>query len=77
MIECRGLTKDFGDTRVVDGVTFEVAAGETLVLIGASGSGKSTTLKMIEWPTSCVHRVVKRSESRACFVGRTRGERLR
>ena len=33
--------------RIVDDVDFEVARGETLVLIGASGSGKTTTLKML------------------------------
>jgi len=47
MIECRGLTKRFEDLTVVDALDFDVAAGELLVLIGASGSGKSTTLKMI------------------------------
>ncbi|HIE62616.1 MAG TPA: ABC transporter ATP-binding protein [Microbacterium sp.] len=47
MIECRGLTKCYGDSRVVDGVDLEVAKGEVLVLIGASGSGKTTTLKML------------------------------
>lgn len=47
MIECRGLTKLFGESRVVDGVDFDVAEAELLVLIGASGSGKTTTLKML------------------------------
>ena len=47
MIECRGLTKRYGATRVVDAVNFAVGEGEMLVLIGASGSGKTTILKML------------------------------
>lgn len=47
MIECSGLTKRFGDSCVVDAVDFTVAEGEIFVLIGASGSGKTTTLKML------------------------------
>lgn len=41
--------------RAVDGVSFEVGEGETVALMGANGSGKSTTLKMIsgvQQPTS-------------------------
>ncbi len=41
------IVKDFGQTRAVDHVSFDVAAAEFVVLLGASGSGKSTTLNLI------------------------------
>jgi osmoprotectant transport system ATP-binding protein len=47
MIEVEGLTKRYGTKVVVDDVSFSVRAGELLVLIGRSGSGKTTTLKML------------------------------
>jgi osmoprotectant transport system ATP-binding protein len=47
MIEIAGLTRRFGDVTAVDGLTLTVADGELLVLLGGSGSGKTTTLKMI------------------------------
>jgi osmoprotectant transport system ATP-binding protein len=47
MIEVAGLTKTFGARTAVRGVSFRVAPGELLVLVGGSGSGKTTTLKMI------------------------------
>jgi osmoprotectant transport system ATP-binding protein len=47
MIELRRLTKRYGDTIVVRGLSLTVASGELLVLLGGSGSGKTTTLKMI------------------------------
>ncbi len=42
-----GLTKLFGTTRAVDGVTLRIAAGEMVALLGPSGCGKTTTLRMI------------------------------
>lgn len=47
MIDIRQLTKQFGPHTAVDGVSLRVARGETLVLLGTSGCGKTTTLKMI------------------------------
>lgn len=46
-IETRGLTKDFGDLRAVDDVSFGVAAGEIFGLLGPNGAGKTTTLRML------------------------------
>jgi len=43
----RGLSKSFGDHRVLDGVDLEVRRGETLVILGGSGSGKSTLLRCL------------------------------
>jgi osmoprotectant transport system ATP-binding protein len=47
MIEVRDLTKRFGRVPAVSALSFSVSAGELLVLVGGSGSGKTTTLKMI------------------------------
>lgn len=43
----RHLTKQFGDEQVLDDVSFSIANGESLVLLGHSGGGKSTTLRLI------------------------------
>ena len=42
-----GLSKHFGKTSVLENITFDVAEGEVLVLLGASGSGKTTILRVI------------------------------
>ncbi|EGW41612.1 amino acid ABC transporter ATP-binding protein [Desulfosporosinus sp. OT] len=47
MIDVNGLIKDFGKTRVIDGINATVSSGEVVVLIGASGSGKSTFLRCL------------------------------
>lgn len=46
-IELRGIRKAFGERMVLDGVSLEVREGETVVVIGFSGAGKSVLLKTI------------------------------
>lgn len=46
-IEVKNLVKIYDDKRVIDNVSFNVENGETLAIVGFSGSGKSTILKMI------------------------------
>jgi phospholipid/cholesterol/gamma-HCH transport system ATP-binding protein len=45
MIEVKDLKKSFGSHKVLDGVTFSIAKGDSLVIIGRSGCGKSVLLK--------------------------------
>lgn len=45
MIESRGVTKSFGDKAVLNGVDMTIQSGESLVIIGQSGCGKSVFLK--------------------------------
>jgi osmoprotectant transport system ATP-binding protein len=47
MIEIQRLSKLFGDVMAVDDVSLSVEPGQLLVLLGSSGSGKTTTLKMV------------------------------
>ena len=47
MIEARGLTKDYGEKRAVDGLTFSVRPGIVTGFLGPNGSGKSTTMRLI------------------------------
>ncbi len=42
------LRKHYGDTRAVDGLSFEVVAGEVYALLGENGAGKSTTVEILE-----------------------------
>jgi ABC-type Fe3+/spermidine/putrescine transport system ATPase subunit len=42
-----GISKRFGKTSVLENISFDVAEGEALVLLGASGSGKTTILRII------------------------------
>ena len=42
-----GVTKQFGDTTAVDDLTLHVGDGELLVLLGSSGCGKTTALRMV------------------------------
>ena len=47
VIEARGLVKDFGRTRALDGLDLSVAPGEVHGFLGPNGAGKSTTLRIL------------------------------
>ncbi|WP_115789285.1 ABC transporter ATP-binding protein [Arthrobacter silvisoli] len=47
VISAEQLRKNYGDVAAVDGISFEVPAGESFGLLGPNGAGKSTTMKMI------------------------------
>ena len=47
LLKVSGLGKSFGGVKAVDGISFELAAGELLAMIGPNGAGKSTTFNMV------------------------------
>jgi lipooligosaccharide transport system ATP-binding protein len=46
-VAARGLVKSYGEIKAVDGIDFEVEAGECFGFLGPNGAGKTTTMKMI------------------------------
>ncbi|AWI86079.1 amino acid ABC transporter ATP-binding protein (plasmid) [Alloyangia pacifica] len=49
MISVRGLSKTFNGTAVLDGIDLDIAPGERVVIIGPSGTGKSTLLRCLNF----------------------------
>ncbi|MCJ7842217.1 ABC transporter ATP-binding protein [Lederbergia sp. NSJ-179] len=48
VIEVEGLTKQYGETRAVQGISFTVEKGEIFGIVGPNGSGKTTTIEILE-----------------------------
>ena len=63
MLEIEGLTRRFGAVKAVDGVSLTVPAGQMVGVIGRSGAGKSTMLRLI-------NRLAEPNEGRIRFEGR-------
>jgi len=54
-IVCKNLTKQFGDFKAVDSITFDVDQGEIFGFLGANGAGKTTAMRILcglSYPTS-------------------------
>ena len=47
MIHVENLVKKFGEVTAVDGVSFDVRAGEIFAFLGPNGAGKTTTIQML------------------------------
>ncbi len=47
VVSARGLRKTYGALQAVNGIDFDIAAGESFGLLGPNGAGKSTTMRMI------------------------------
>lgn len=47
VLSCRDLRKRFGELEAVNGVSFDIAEGETYGLLGPNGAGKTTTISMV------------------------------
>ena len=62
-VRAENLTKRFGEITAVDGLNLEVGSGEVVALLGANGSGKSTTFRMLL-------NIYRPTEGRAELLGR-------
>ena len=76
MITVRQVSKRYGPTVALDDVSLEVAPGTTHVLLGSSGSGKSTVLRVVlglvaaDSGTALIDGVVVTPAERAHLLGR-------
>jgi len=48
VVQVQGLTKAYGDTKVVDNIGFDVEAGEIFGIVGSNGAGKTTTVECLQ-----------------------------
>ncbi len=74
-IEVVGLTKRYGEVLAVDGVSFTVAPGQTLGLLGGNGAGKTTTIAMLLGlliPSAGTIRIMGRDMARDRFAALAR-----
>tara|TARA_R110002073_G_scaffold117697_4_gene256332 strand:- start:1232 stop:2002 length:771 start_codon:yes stop_codon:yes gene_type:complete len=63
ILDVQDICKNYGpEIRAVDSISFSVAAGEIVALVGESGCGKTTTLK-------CINRLVDRTSGSIAFMG--------
>lgn len=72
----RGVSVTLGEQRIVDDVSFEVAAGEWMGLIGPNGAGKSTLLRAVAGLAPCVGTVEINGRASSGMSGRERGQIL-
>ncbi len=63
VLELKHLKKYYGQTRAVEDVSFQVDAGEVVVIIGPSGAGKSTVLR-------CINRMIEPTAGKILFDGK-------
>ena len=63
LVEARDLTRDYGDLRAVDAVSFGIERGEIVGLLGPNGAGKTTTIRMLTG-------FLPPSDGTACIAGR-------
>ena len=49
LLEVRNIEKNFGDTKVLEGISFSLEEGKALAIIGSSGSGKTTLLRCLNF----------------------------
>lgn len=73
VIEVRNLTTHYGKRKVLDGIDFDVRAGEIMVIMGGSGSGKSTLMRhllSLEQPTSGSIRMLGKDIAALDTIGR-------
>ncbi|MGD9754877.1 MAG: ABC transporter ATP-binding protein [Acidimicrobiia bacterium] len=74
-VTVRDLTKRYGDVRAVDGISFDIAEGETVAILGPNGAGKTTTVEILEGfrpATSGTVRVLGEDPARASAGWRAR-----
>ena len=67
VLELVHLKKYYGQARAVEDVSFQINAGEVVVIIGPSGAGKSTVLR-------CINRMIEPTDGSILFDGKGYGQ---
>lgn len=73
VLTCHDVTKKFGSTVAIDGVTLAIEPGEVVDFVGPSGAGKSTTIRLIMGLTRPTSGTVSLGVNR-CEIGYCPGE---